>query len=76
MDDNNKAMDNMYNDPNYTIKETDLGTQISHPAYGMLAFSRITGGNQSLFGSSIKHHDIIGMTIRHGDVTRGINKDW
>lgn len=82
MDDNNKVNDNndtinnIYNDPNYTIKETDLGTQISHPAYGMLAFSRITGGNQTLFGSSIKHHDIIGMTIRHGDVTRGLNKDW
>lgn len=76
MNDNNDAMDNIYNDPNYTIKETELGTQISHPAYGMLAFSRINGGNQTLFGSSIQHHDTIGMTIYHGDVTRGLHKDW
>ena len=75
MTDNDKMKD-MYNDPNYTIEENKLGTQISHPAYGMLAFTRMTGGNQSLFGSSIKHHDTIGMTIRHGNVTRGLHKDW
>lgn len=48
----------------------------THPSYGMLQFSRTTGGKTSLFGSSIKHRDTIKMYLRHGDVTRDLNNDW
>lgn len=62
---------------NYKVKESNLGTRISHPAYGMLSFSRRTGSaKQALFGSSIEHRDTIAMTLKHGDVTRGLNNDW
>lgn len=48
----------------------------THPSYGMLQFSRTTGGKTSLFGSSIEHKDTIKMYLRHGDVTRDLNNDW
>lgn len=48
----------------------------THPSYGMLQFSRTTGGKTSLFGSSIKHKDTIKMCLRHGDVARDLNNDW
>jgi hypothetical protein len=42
----------------------------------MLSFSRRTGGKTPLFGSSIEHSDTIAMTLRHGEITRGLNTDW
>lgn len=46
------------------------------PAYGMLAFSRISGGNPNLFGSSIRHTQKIQLTLKEGHVTRELNNDW
>lgn len=62
----------------YTQKEDDaLGKTVSHPAYGMLAFARRSGGRgEALFGSSIEHRDTISITLRAGDITRGLNNDW
>ena len=60
----------------YKVKETNLGKCTTHPAYGMLSFSRRSGGKQSLFGSSIEHKDVIAMTLRHGEVTRNLSSDW
>lgn len=37
-------------------KETKLK---EHPSYGMLSFSRRIGGKKPLFGSSIKHENVI-----------------
>ena len=48
----------------------------THPAYGMLAFSRRQGGKTNLFGSSIQHQNTIAMTLRHGEVCRGLSNDW
>lgn len=48
----------------------------AHPSYGMLGFSRRQGRNISLFGSSIQHNDIIAVTLKHGEVKRGLNSDW
>lgn len=47
-----------------------------HPSYGMLQFSRTSGGATSLFGSSIQHRDTIRMKLREGKVQRGLNTDW
>ena len=37
-----------------------------HPAFGMIGFSRISGGESTLFGSSIEHNDRIKLKIKHG----------
>lgn len=64
-------------DENYRVKEDHLGTCISHPAFGTIAFYKSHKGNyETLFGSSIKHRDTITCCIRHADVTRGLNNDW
>lgn len=47
-----------------------------HPCYGMLSFSRRTGSASPLFGSSIQHKDIIAMTLKHGEISRNLNRDW
>lgn len=49
----------------------------SHPAYGMITLSKQSvSPPQPLFGSSIKHGNIINMSISHGEYERGINHDW
>lgn len=60
----------------YKKEQTRFGEKTTHPAYGMLSFSRRTGGKTPLFGSSIEHRDTIAMTLTHGDITRGLNTDW
>ncbi|WP_373262136.1 hypothetical protein [Hungatella hathewayi] len=57
-------------------EKNTFGETTSHPSYGMLAFSRRTGGKNHLFGSSIEHNDVIAMTLRHGEITRELNTDW
>ena len=47
-----------------------------HPAFGMIGFSRISGGENTLFGSSIKHNDRIVMTLKHGEQHRHLHDDW
>lgn len=59
----------------YKVEETKFGTQTSHPSYGTLLFNRAYGGKTSLFGSSIKHNNVITMELRHADITRGLNND-
>lgn len=41
----------------------------------MIKFSRITGRNNVLFGSSIKHNDRIQLTIKHGEQNRTLHED-
>lgn len=47
-----------------------------HPAFGMIGFSRVSGGENTLFGSSIKHNDRIVMTLKHGEQDRHLHDDW
>lgn len=47
-----------------------------HPAFGMIGFSRISGGESTLFGSSIKHNDRIKLKIKHGEKDRHLHEDW
>ena len=52
-------------------------TTESHPSYGMLGFSRMTGsGGKSLFGSSIQHKATMRLRLMSGEVQRGLNTDW
>ena len=57
-------------------EKTQFGERSTHPSYGMLAFSRRSGGKNTLFGSSIEHNNVITLTLRHGEITRGLNSDW
>lgn len=71
-----KLEDVKNNDPNMKITENELGLRYEHPSFGMLSFSRTSGGKTNLFGSSIQHRDTIRMRIRQGSLTRGLNEDW
>ena len=46
-----------------------------HPCYGMLGFSRRSGGAAPLFGSSVQHRNTICMTLKHGEFGRHLNDD-
>lgn len=48
----------------------------THPAFGMIGFSRVSGGENTLFGSSIKHNDRIVMKLKHGEQDRHLHDDW
>ena len=67
---------NAHKEGDYLVSEDQLGKTYKHPSYGMLSFSRTNGGHATLFGSSIQHSDTIVMTLREGEVTRGLNDDW
>ena len=45
------------------------------PAYGMLSFHRVTGGDPNLFGSSVKHNQKIMLTLKEGNVSRDLSQD-
>ena len=47
-----------------------------NPAYGMLAFHRVTGGDPNLFGSSVSHNQKIMLTLKEGYISRELNTDW
>lgn len=48
----------------------------THESYGMLSFSRVSGGDSTLFGSSIQHRETIQLTIGEADIERSLNNDW
>ena len=60
----------------YKVEQTQFGTKTTHPSYGTLRFSRVTGGETSLFGSSIKHRDTIIMELYHASIERNLYRDW
>lgn len=64
------------NNDEYKVEETRFGTRVSHPSYGTLLFSRRSGNVATpLFGSSIKHKDVIAMKLYHADITRRLHED-
>lgn len=61
----------------YSVKETQLGTETTHPSYGTLCFNRTHKNSKTpLFGSSIEHGDTITMEVTHAAITRGLHADW
>ena len=47
-----------------------------HSSYGMLSFSRVSGGPPELFGSSVLHDHKIMLSISHGSVIRELSREW
>jgi len=48
----------------------------THPSYGMISFSRYSGGNPYMFGSEINHNGGISLTISQGERKRSLSRDW
>lgn len=48
----------------------------THPSYGMIRFSRVSGGNENLYGSSIRHQNYIELNVYRGERIRNLNTDW
>ena len=60
-----------------TDKLTSGEGRESHESYGVLGISRQTFHPAvPLFGSSIKHGNIISITVKEADVTRQFQRDW
>lgn len=49
-------------------------TRETHPAYGMIGASRVTG-SASLAGSDFKHQHYVCVEIRHGHISRSLSND-
>lgn len=47
-----------------------------HPAYAVIRFNRCHVHPRALFGSSIKHSDLISLEIDHAEIDRGLHRDW
>lgn len=54
----------------------DDTNKISHESFGAIRFTRGQGRARTLFGSSIKHSDIILCTISNCELDRHLNTDW
>lgn len=48
----------------------------THESYGMIKLGRTTGGQTSLFGSSIQHNNVIRLSISTAELHRGLGRDW
>lgn len=59
-------------------REDWCGDKMStHSGYGVMTITRQqVNPPTALFGSSIKHGNVINVTISHADLKRGINHDW
>lgn len=57
-------------------KEDNFGKHYKHPTFGVIQFSRCQGGDNVLFGSSIKHNDTIRLTVSHAELHRDLHRDW
>lgn len=57
-------------------KKDDMGEHFTHPTFGVIQFSRCQGGDNVLFGSSIKHNDTIRLTVSHAELHHDLGRDW
>ncbi len=53
--------------PDVLVKQADYGDSYAHPSYGCISFSRVSGSDTVLFGSSIRHSQHIRVTISHAE---------
>lgn len=51
-------------------------TKDSHESFGLFSAHRVHGTRQSLFGSSIEHHNTIRLTISRATHLRDLSHDW
>ena len=51
------------------------GIEFSHPAYGTISASRVTG-HQNLFGSEFHHNGFIAIRVKKAKFRRSLSRDW
>ena len=54
----------------------DVNQVFSHPAFGVITLTHPTGGDQSLFGSDIRHSSRLRIEIKRATLERGLSNDW
>lgn len=54
----------------------DERKRIAHESYGLLGITRYTGGNDVMFGSSIKHRNGICIRLYQAEHERSLANDW
>lgn len=64
--------------PTRRDEENNAGTTeyYNHPAFGMIGVSVVTGGTGVLFGSDVRHHQCIRLTISTAEHQRNLSNDW
>jgi len=58
-----------------TSRPGALGEELHHPSYGLIKVGHIHGRNQVLFGSSIKHSEVIRITVTRAHLNRHLHAD-
>jgi hypothetical protein len=64
--------------PHVTLEEGPMaGERYTHPAYGQITVSRGSqSGGIELFGSDLKHRNMLTITINTAHLDRHLNQDW
>lgn len=54
------------------------GEELSHPAFGMLSMTRISGNGESsnMYGSNLKHDGVIRLEVSQSTMTRSLSRNW
>lgn len=48
----------------------------THPSFGLITISRVTGGGGELFGSSMPHTTRVRIGVRRAERARDLHRDW
>lgn len=57
------------------INSLHVDQKLTHPAFGQIAASRISG-HVNLYGSEFHHHGFIAIRINHSELNRSLSRDW
>jgi len=57
------------------VKEDTYSESFDHPAYGSIEFNNVHGTDHVLFGSSIRHRDMIRVVLSHAEKHAGHGED-
>lgn len=52
------------------------GTKENHESFGKVGLSRVTGGKDNLFGSSVRHSNFIRLRIHTAEKERDLHTNW
>lgn len=63
-------------EPTVTEEGFQGAKRYSHPAYGQISVSRISGGRRALYGSDFYHHQSVRVSISTSTLDRHLNSDW
>ena len=62
--------------PEKPVRNDDDPSVQRHPSFGMITASRYSTTGQTLFGSAIKHHSGVTISISRASVRRNLSNDW